>query len=295
MATQLLIYETAVPVTYSRHGDWSVEVGTDYAFSRKVNSVPLMAVEIASAAAEYAVVFGGTGDVVMPAVILGMRGDENLYLTEQGGWHAKYVPAFMRRYPFVFSSPDEGKTFTLCIDEGFPGFNREGRGERLFTDDRKPTPYVENVLKFLQQYQVEFRRTQAFSKKLKELNLLEPMRAQIALDSGERMSLTGFSAVDRARLKTLSANVLADLAKSDELELVYAHLSSMRNFAGMKERLTGSMGANPQPVAEASGTTGPARGNGKGDRSEAASEDRSGRAGKAGDGGKEAQTASKKR
>jgi hypothetical protein len=99
------------------------------------------------------------------------------------------------------------------------------------------------------------------------------MRAQIALDSGERMSLTGFSAVDRARLKTLSANVLADLAKSDELELVYAHLSSMRNFAGMKERLTGSMGANPQPVAEASGTTGPARGNGKGDRSEAASED----------------------
>lgn len=245
MATQLLIYETATPVAHARHGDWSVEVGTDYSFSRGVNSVPLMSVEILSAAAEYAVVFGGTGDVVMPAVILGLRGEENLYLTEHGGWQAKYIPAFLRRYPFVFSSPDEGKTFTLCIDEAFPGFNRKGRGERLFTDERKPTPYVENVLKFLQQYQLEFRRTQALCKKLKELNLLEPMRAQISLESGERMFLTGFSAVDRARLKTLSADVLAGLVKSDELELIYAHLSSMRNFQGMRDRLA------KVPVSEA--------------------------------------------
>lgn len=237
MATQLLIYETATPVTHARHGNWSVEVGTDYSFSRGVNSVPLMTVEMLSAASEYAIVFGGTGDVVMPAVILGLRGDENLYLTEQGGWQAKYIPAFLRRYPFVFSSPDEGKTFTLCIDEAFPGFNQKGTGERLFNDDRKPTPYVDNVLKFLQQYQVEFRRTQAFCKKLKELNLLEPMRAQISLDSGERMFLTGFSAVDRGRLKTLSTEAIAGLVKSDELELIYAHLSSMRNFQGMRDRL----------------------------------------------------------
>lgn len=258
MATQLLIYETAVPVTHSRHGEWSVEVGTDYNFSAKLNSAPLMAVEFPSAAAEYAIVFAGTGDVVMPAVILGMRGDENLYLTRDGGWQAKYIPAFLRRYPFIFSSRDEGKTFMLCIDEGFPGFNREGRGERLFGEEKKPTPYVDNVLKFLQQYQVEFRRTEAFCKRLKELNLLEPMQAQISLDSGERMSLTGFSAVSRARLKTLSASVLAELAKSDELELIYTHLLSMRNFSGMRDRLAGAATAVQAPALEPAGTEGPA-------------------------------------
>ena len=146
------------------------------------------------------------GDAVMPVAVLGVRTDENLYVTKQGGWQAKYIPAFVRRYPFVFSSRDEGKTFTLCIDEAFPGFNQGGRGERLFGDDGKPTPYVENVLKFLQQYQFEFHRTQAFCKKLKDSNLLEPMQAQINLGSGERMALRGFSVVDRARLKTLSAN-----------------------------------------------------------------------------------------
>lgn len=282
MATQLLIYETATPVAYARHGDWSVEVGTDYSFSRGVNSVPLMSVEILGAAAEYAVVFGGTGDVVMPAVILGLRGEENLYLTEQGGWQAKYIPAFLRRYPFVFSSPDEGKTFTLCIDEAFPGFNKKGRGERLFTDERKPTPYVENVLKFLQQYQIEFRRTQVLCKKLKELNLLEPMRAQINLESGERMFLTGFSAVDRARLKTLSADALAGLVKSDELELIYAHLSSMRNFQGMRDRLA------KVPVSE--GSHRPAI-----PMAEEPKEERPTKAGKGAESGKHAGPASKKR
>ena len=237
MSTQLLVYEKAVPITHGRHGNWSVEVGNDYSFSRRVNSVPLMAVEFPHATAEYAVVFAGAGDTVIPAVILGVRADENLYVSSEGKWQGKYVPAFLRRYPFIFSGSDDGKTFTLCIDEGFAGFNQSGRGERLFGDDSKPAPYVDNVLKFLQQYQREFNRTQAFCKKLKELNLLEPMQAQLSLDTGEKRLLTGFSAVDRARLKTLSSGVLAELAKSDELELIYAHLLSMRNLDEMRDRL----------------------------------------------------------
>ena len=238
MATQLLIYQTATPVNQRQHGDWFIEAGRDYSFARSVNSVPLMAVEMLNAASEYPVVFGGTGDTVNPAVILGLRGDENLYLNAAGEWQAKYIPAFVRRYPFVFSSADDGKNFTLCIDQSFPGCNTEGRGEPLFAADGKPSAYTDGVLKFLQQYQLEFGRTQAICKKLKDLNLLVPMQAQVSLDTGERVSLSGFSVVDRARLKTLSTESLAELARGDELELIYAHLHSLRNFAAMKERLT---------------------------------------------------------
>ena len=237
MSSQLLIYESAVPVTIDRHAKWSVEVGADYSFSKSVNSVPLMAVEFPNAASEYAIVFSGNAEACIPAVILGMRADQNLYLGEQGKWQAKYVPAFLRRYPFVFSSSQDGKTFTLCIDEAFPGFNQDGRGERLFGDDRKPSPYVANVLKFLEQYQIEFRRTQTFCKKLIELKLLEPMRAQASLGSGEKLSLVGFTAVSRERLKALPAATLAELAKTDELELLYLHLQSMRNFSAMAGRM----------------------------------------------------------
>jgi|SRR5688572_19504238 len=237
---QLLIYETAVPLSSVHHAKASVDVRGDYRFSKNVNSVPLMAVEFPAAAPEYAIVFAGTGNAVMPAVILGMRDKENLFINTDGAWQAKYVPAFVRRYPFVFSTNDEGKTFTLCVDEVYSGFNREDRGQRLFNDEGKPSEFTNNVLKFVKEYQVQFNRTKAFCDKLVELDLLETMQAQVSLVTGGTTSLTGFKAVDRKKLKALPAEKLAELAKTDELELLYLHLYSMRNFLTMKERLEGA-------------------------------------------------------
>src|SRR5438552_2654966 len=171
MPAQLLIYESAIPLSFARHRDCSVETQANYAFSGKVNSVPLMAVEFPEAAQEYPIVFAGTDDNLMPAVILGVRGNENLYVTETGEWEAKYIPAFVRRYPFVFSTSQDGERLILCIDEAYAGFNREGRGQPLFAEDGKPTPFVDNVLRFLQEFQAQFIRTQSFCKKVHEAKI----------------------------------------------------------------------------------------------------------------------------
>jgi hypothetical protein len=88
-------------------------------------------------------------------------------------------------------------------------------------------------LNFSSEYQGQFNRTQLFCKKLKELDLLEPMQAQITLPSGEKMNLGGFQAVNREKLKALTNEQLGELAKTDELELIYLHLQSMRNFNAM--------------------------------------------------------------
>jgi hypothetical protein len=53
-------------------------------------------------------------------------------------------------------------------------------------------------------------------------------------------------AINRDKLKALPGDKLAELAKTDELELLYLHLQSMRNFAAMIERLGGK-----QPPAQA--------------------------------------------
>ncbi|MCD2452319.1 SapC family protein [Methylicorpusculum oleiharenae] len=236
MSTQLLIYERAVPLSSQRHKGWSVKTGADYAFARQVNSVPLVAVEFPHAAAEYSIVFAGNDEAMMPVVILGMRENENLYLNESNAWTAKYIPAFIRRYPFVFSSNEDQSTFTLCIDEEFAGYNQEGRGEHLFDADGERTQYLENVLRFVNDYQGQYRRTQLFCKKLQELDLLEPMQAQFTLNSGQQLRLAGFKAVNRERLKNLSDEQVAALFKTDELELIYLHLQSMKNFSAMVEK-----------------------------------------------------------
>ena len=229
MSKQLLIYEKAASVSSQRHKDWSVLKSGDYAFASDLNSVPLVAAEFPFAAREYVIVFAGQ-ETVMPIAILGLHGKENLYLKEGGGWEAKYVPAFVRRYPFVFSSDKEAKRFTLCIDEDYAGCNQEGLGERLFDDEGNKTKYLDNMLEFVKRYQAHNQRTQLFCKKLKEMNLLDPMQANITSSKGEKMRLGGFMAISRERLKALPADQLAELAKTDELELVYLHLQSMKNL-----------------------------------------------------------------
>lgn len=251
MAKQLLIYQSAVPVTTARHAEVCVRATADYAFSAGINAVPLMAVEFLRAAGEYAIVFTQAGEEVLPAAVLGIKGDQNLYLSQEGRWQARYIPAFIRRYPFVFSSSEDGKRLSLCIDESHPGVNREGQGERLFSSDGRPTAYVERALKFLQEYEAHFQRTRLFCRRISEMGLLEPMQAQVSTPRGEKLSLGGFLSIKRDTLRKLSGETLAKLAANDELELLYLQLYSMRNFTRLKDRLVQTQtGAAEAPVAE---------------------------------------------
>jgi hypothetical protein len=235
-----------------RHADWCIEGAGDYTFARKVNAVPLMAVEFLQAAREYPIVFVRSDETLMPVALLGVEGEHNAYVTETGGWDARYVPAFVRRYPFVFSRSDDGTRFTLCIDESWSGCNDDGRGQRLFNDQGERTPYLDNVLSFLQEYNVQFARTETFCRKLTELDLLGPMQAQFTLTGGAQRSLVGFLAVNRDKLKALPADQLAELAKTDDLELAYMHLQSMNNFVLVAERSAArGIGATPEGMPSA--------------------------------------------
>lgn len=240
MTKQLLYYAQARPVSAKRHGDWSLAIPTDYEFAGHSNSVPLAAAEFAAAAVDYAIVFTGSEEAIQPVVILGLKPDDNLYLDGQGKWNAGYIPAFVRRYPFVFSKSEEGSKFTLCIDEEYAGWNQEGRGKPLFDSNGEGADFLNTMFRFVAHYHRQFDATLAFCRKLKELDLLEPMTARFNLPSGDKAALTGFMAIDRDKLKALPGDKLAELSKTGELELVYVHLQSMRNLSAMLARVTGA-------------------------------------------------------
>jgi hypothetical protein len=230
MTKQLLFYERAVPVSPERHGDWSIEPRADYHFADRTNSVPLAAVEFPAAAMDYVIVFSGSEEAPQPVAVLGIEADENRYLDAEGRWDARYIPAFVRRYPFVFSRTKDENRLILCIDEDYEGWNQEGRGKRLFDVNGEQTEYFKRMLQFVQEYQREHSRTAAFCQKLKDLGLLGPATARFKHPSGKQGAMTGFMAVDREKLKALPGDELAELAKTGELELIYVHLQSMRNF-----------------------------------------------------------------
>lgn len=255
MTNQAIFYKQVTPVSKHRHAGAAVKTGTDYSYARAANAVPVTAVEFASAAPEYAIVFAGTDATTMPMAVLGALQNDNRYVDAAGHWTASYVPAFVRRYPFVFSSSDDGGTFTLCIDESFSGFNSEGRGERLFDADGERTQYLSSVLNFQQEYQAQFKATRALCDKLKALALFEPVEARFTTSTGRLHALTGFSVISRDKLRALTDEQLAGLARGGELELVYLHLHSLRHLRevgeNLEQRQTTAAGEGDAPTTAA--------------------------------------------
>lgn len=52
--------------------------------------------------------FAGAEDEILPAVLLGVDEGVNLFLDETWRLSGRYVPAFLRRYLFVFAQNDAG-------------------------------------------------------------------------------------------------------------------------------------------------------------------------------------------
>ncbi len=236
MTKQLLIYTSVTPLNRREHGDLAYKSDDSYAFARGINAVPLLVGEFAAASGDFALVFAAGDDTPLPVVLFGVEADNNVFVGPEGKWLGAYVPAFLRRWPFVFSTDAGGETYTLCIDETAPGFNREGRGERLFDSDGLATGYTNRMLEFLKEFQAQHERTKTFCRRLQELDLLQSVEAHIPLPGLPARTLTGFQVINREKLKALPVATLEPMFRGDELELIYLHLFSMRNLDRLREQ-----------------------------------------------------------
>lgn len=233
---QLLIYQRPVQLNREIHRNHRVlPLQNDYRFATGLNSAPLACTEFAHAARYYPIVFAGaSADAVVPAALLGLRSGENLMIDADGHWaEGSYVPAFLRRYPFVLAEREaDAGDFTVCLDADHPGLVEGGEeGEPLFAADGSNSALLDNALVFLQEYQLHLARTRSFVKTLASLDLLIPRQINVQAEGGAQVhALDGFHVVDEARLAQLKGKQLQELVKSGELGWIYAHLLSLGNI-----------------------------------------------------------------
>jgi hypothetical protein len=195
----------------------------------QTNLVPLTVTEFAPAALSYPVIF--IGDARMPVAVMALRGGENLFVSEAGEFRAEaYIPAYVRRYPFVFANDDAQKRLILCVDRDAP-FIREGGATPMFVDG-KPSSYVEQAMEFCNNFELERQRTDAFVKLLTELDLLDTREAMFTPrnpdgTAGAPQKIAEYFAVSEDKLKALPAEKLAELRDNGALGQIYAHLVSL--------------------------------------------------------------------
>lgn len=230
-----IFYKKIVPLDKSRHRDVSIAPINDLTFAAGTNSLVLLATEFSKACREYPIVFIADQGNYFPVAILGLRDGQNLFVSEKGNWRASYVPAYVRRYPFIPALKEGANEYIVCVDELYDGFNREGRGERLFLDDGGMSKMLERSVSFLQEFQIQHQRTVDFCTVMFELGLMEPMRADVVIRSGEKLALEGFHVLNQKKMAELKDEEIITLYRHGHLELAYAHLISLGNFERLIE------------------------------------------------------------
>lgn len=231
-----LYYAKPVVLDREKHRHRRVVPTDSFAFARHANSLALVTAEFGEACREFAIVFMRQGPRVVPVAMVGLRARENLFVDGNGRWCARYVPAFLRRYPFVLARLPGQPSLGLCIDEAFPGWSEE-RGEALFDAEGQDTPFLRNAAAFLTQYQAEQERTEAFCRRLEEAGLLREMNARADLKDGRSFTIEGLLVVDEPKLLALPDAAALSLFRSGELHLVSLHLLSLGNMKTLADRM----------------------------------------------------------
>jgi len=244
----LLFYRNATLLNSVEHSSLKLLVKSeaDYSFAAAANSVMLAAVEFAPACAHYPIAFGARPDGRMtPLAVLGLRDNENLFVDEHGAWLTDcYVPAFVRRYPFV-SAETPDKSLQVCIDADFEGFSKT-EGTPLFQTDGQPAETLRHALDLVQDYHGECVKTEAFCLRLQELKLLKEVSIGLQQPDGEAYTLGGLHVIDEARLMALKGPQLAELARDGHMAFIYAHIFSL----GRLGRLPGLLAAAIRGIAQ---------------------------------------------
>ena len=229
-----MYYERPVLLDRDKHRKLRVKPSTSFAFARKANSLYLAGVEFNEACKEYAIVFTrGAHQKIVPVAMLGLRSRENLFVDADEHWTAGYVPAFVRRYPFVLAELS-GESLGVCIDEAYGGLDNK-EGEALFDAKGGDTPFLKNAVDFLTRYQQEFGRTEDFCRRLEQAGLLTEMNAKAQLVDGRSFAVNGLLVVDEKKLMALPDAVALSLFRAGELHLISMHLASLSNMQKLVE------------------------------------------------------------
>lgn len=230
LSGNVLFYGKPEPLSVEAHSNLGVDpVEQPYAFAAGTNIVPLTVTEFAPAALSYPVIF--VGDARQPVAVMGLRPGENLFVSDAGVFKPEaYIPAYVRRYPFVFANDEVQKRLILCVDRD-AAFIKEGGATPLFVDG-KPSPYVEQAMEFCNNFEQERLRTEAFVKLLTDLDLLETREANFTPRNpdgtpGAPQKIAEYFAVSEDKLKALSGDKLVELRDNGALGQIYAHLVSL--------------------------------------------------------------------
>jgi hypothetical protein len=227
-----IFYSRPEPLSAAAHAGLGLRrIERPFAFAASSSVVPLIVTEFPQAALSYPIIFAG--EKRQPLAVMGVNQGQNLYVGQEGLFQVgAYIPAYVRRYPFVLAADENREKLVVCIDRDAPMIG-DLPDIALFDSAGQPTDYTKGCIEFCNNFEIEVRRTESFLELLIELDLFETRTATFAQPSpdgspsGPPQVVAEFFAVSEEKLRALSDAKLRELLDKGALPQIYAHLTSL--------------------------------------------------------------------
>jgi len=227
----VLFYSKPEPLTPELHKKLGVNRMTGpFSFAAIGHAVPLTVGEFPLAAVTGPIIF--VGDEKLPIAVMGLNSGENMFVTAEGVFEpGVYIPAYVRRYPFIFANDEKAQQMVLCIDRDAK-FIVEGGDMAFFDDAGQPSEYTKNCIEFCNNFEMERQRTESFVQLLKDNDLFELKVANFVPPKadgtpGEPQKIAEYFGVSEDKLLALKPEKLVELRDNGALAQIYAHLLSL--------------------------------------------------------------------
>lgn len=222
-----LLYKSLRPLHLKEHAGLGLKTPASFSFAADVATVPLLMGEIAAASRDYPIIFSNDA-VPMPIAILGLRKGQNLFVGANGGWRsAAYLPAYVRRHPFLLVSQKDSERKILAIDENCPNLVQAG-GTPLIVDGA-PSELAQQAMRFCETFAAEEAKTREFTLALVHHDLLEPRTFTVALGT-RKMTLKDLRVVAAKKFDELPDDLFLDWRRHNWLLPIYCHIQSAGNW-----------------------------------------------------------------
>jgi len=243
------LYKNVEPLNRQKHKNYGVTaVSNPFDFLKDWHFVPAISPEFGFACGSYPIVF--LGDKKMPVLVMGLRQGSNVFVRPDGTFDPEhYVPAYVRRYPFV-SATNTDQPSTVCVDVDAEFVVSENPERSFFDEKGEPSEYLQQAIDFVSAFENDARATDAFVERLLALDLLEKKDVKVSnqQDPQNPVTVAEYWGVSNQKLNALSAEQLKELQDSGMLTAIYAHLFSLQRWDRILRRTSAL--ANEAPAQQ---------------------------------------------
>lgn len=219
------------------HKDLRVITDFSAAYGDNLGSTLTFPTEYADVHREYPILFQkneNTGKF-QSILLLGLKSDENLFLDGVGGWSASYVPAVVERGPFLIGFQDQSRDGgserapVVHVDIESPRISNT-EGKAVFLDHGGLSPYLDKISQLLNRIYEGMQVSDVMFAAFAELDLIEPVNLEIALNERETYRLSGNYTIHREKLANLNGADLERLNRSGFLRCAFLAVESLGNI-----------------------------------------------------------------